>query len=358
MSVPKVSVIVPMYNTEAFLPICVESIRGQTLSDIEIILVDDASPDACGWMADEYAKKDPRIKVVHHDINKGLGPARNTGISVACGEYVGFVDSDDWVEPKMFERLYSSGAGLCADVVFGGRKWISGNRVIRVLEHPFAGCVFRGEREIFQLRRAFYGFGFGEERACCVSITVCTAVYRRAFLRETGITFENIYAEDRFFNTSVCCAARVAACISGSDYCYRREGQESITNSFDATTAGKVLRFLNCLVRDAKGESEAYREECLIRAYRSAIDFSRALIGLIESSDLNRHEKHSYAQTIFCDSTIKEACLNYPLRYLPATKAFFCLCQRMKLVSPVLLLAWVNRAIKNLNGISRQSLRG
>ena len=104
---PKVSIIVPVYNVEKYLDRCMESLLGQTLKDIEIILVDDGSPDNCPQMCDEYAKRDSRVKVVHKE-NAGLGYARNSGLEVATGEYVAFVDSDDYVEYDMYERLYEA----------------------------------------------------------------------------------------------------------------------------------------------------------------------------------------------------------------------------------------------------------
>lgn len=98
MSTPKVSIIVPIYNVEKYLNKCVDSLINQTLKEIEIILVDDGSKDSSGLIADSYAEKDKRITVIHQ-CNAGLGPARNSGMKVASGEYIGFVDSDDWVKP-------------------------------------------------------------------------------------------------------------------------------------------------------------------------------------------------------------------------------------------------------------------
>lgn len=92
MENPKVSIIVPIYNVEKYLDRCMESLLNQTLEDIEIIMVDDGSPDNCPKMCDEYAKKDARIKVVHKK-NGGLADARNAGLDVATGKYVAFVDS-------------------------------------------------------------------------------------------------------------------------------------------------------------------------------------------------------------------------------------------------------------------------
>ena len=103
---PKVSVIVPIYNVEKYLDRCVTSIVNQTLHDIEIILVDDGSPDNCPQMCDEWAERDSRIRVVHKK-NEGLGYARNSGMDLARGEYIAFVDSDDYVNENTYKKLGS-----------------------------------------------------------------------------------------------------------------------------------------------------------------------------------------------------------------------------------------------------------
>ena len=101
---PKLSIIVPVYKVERYIERCISSLRNQTLTDIEIILVDDGSPDLCPQLCDEYAQKDSRIKVIHK-ANAGLGYARNSGLEIATGEYVAFVDSDDWLTEKYLEIL-------------------------------------------------------------------------------------------------------------------------------------------------------------------------------------------------------------------------------------------------------------
>lgn len=106
---PLVSVIVPVYGVEPFLDRCVESIVGQTYKNLQIILVDDGSPDNCPAMCDAWAEKDSRIQVIHKE-NGGLSDARNAGLAVADGEYIGFVDSDDWLDPRFFEVLYQAAA--------------------------------------------------------------------------------------------------------------------------------------------------------------------------------------------------------------------------------------------------------
>lgn len=102
---PEISIIVPVYNTEKYLDRCIRSITKQTFSDFELILVDDGSKDNSGFICDEWEKKDSRIKVIHQE-NAGAGAARNVGLSMAIGNYIGFVDSDDWIEPQMYEVLY------------------------------------------------------------------------------------------------------------------------------------------------------------------------------------------------------------------------------------------------------------
>lgn len=116
MQNPMISIIVPVYKVEKYLSKCVESILAQTFADFELILVDDGSPDSCGSICDEYALKDSRIKVIHKK-NGGLSDARNAGIVVAKGEYLAFIDSDDYIAPDMYETLYNLAQTHCADMV-------------------------------------------------------------------------------------------------------------------------------------------------------------------------------------------------------------------------------------------------
>lgn len=113
-----VSVIVPVYKVEPYLCKCVDSILAQTYQNLEIILVDDGSPDACGAICDEYAKQDSRITVIHKP-NGGLSDARNAGLDVMTGKYVAFVDSDDWIMPRMYETLLQMLKQFQADIAFG-----------------------------------------------------------------------------------------------------------------------------------------------------------------------------------------------------------------------------------------------
>ncbi len=115
----KISVIVPVYNVENYLKKCIDSILNQTLEDIEIILVNDGSTDSCKEICDEYARKDNRIKVIHKP-NEGLSMARNAGIREARGQYIGFVDSDDYIAWDMYEMLYQNIITYNADISICG----------------------------------------------------------------------------------------------------------------------------------------------------------------------------------------------------------------------------------------------
>lgn len=111
---PEISIIVPIYKTESYLERCINSILNQSFTDFELILVDDGSPDSCPQICDAWAKKDKRICVIHKE-NGGLSSARNAGIYITRGNYIGFVDSDDWIAPDMYEMLYNSATKHNAD---------------------------------------------------------------------------------------------------------------------------------------------------------------------------------------------------------------------------------------------------
>ena len=133
----KVSVIVPIYNIKQYLPRCIDSIRNQTLKDIEIILIDDGSTDGSSEICDQYAAVDPRVRVLHKE-NEGLSAARNDGIQMARADYIMFVDGDDWVEPEFCELPYRAAVGNNVDAVSFLHVTVSENGVKEK-------CSFRGE---------------------------------------------------------------------------------------------------------------------------------------------------------------------------------------------------------------------
>ena len=118
-----ISIIVPIYNVELYLRRCVYSLITQTYKKIEIILVDDGSPDRCGEICDEYAKADSRVRVIHK-TNGGLSSARNAALDIATGDYIMFVDSDDWIESNCCEELVKKIMEYNADIVAFGLNYV------------------------------------------------------------------------------------------------------------------------------------------------------------------------------------------------------------------------------------------
>lgn len=119
---PELSIIVPVYKVEKYLPRCIDSILAQTFGDFELVLIDDGSPDGCGRICDEYARKDKRIVVIHQK-NMGVSAARNAGLDIARGRYIGFVDSDDWIEPQMYEVMMDAIRENGADMAVCGVRY-------------------------------------------------------------------------------------------------------------------------------------------------------------------------------------------------------------------------------------------
>ena len=145
-----ISVIVPVYKVEAYLHRCIDSILGQTFSDFELILVDDGSPDGCGAICDGYAARDSRVRVLHQE-NRGVSAARNKGVGIAAGEYVTFVDGDDWIAPEYLEILYSNARRFRAEVSVCDTKWVE--------VYPAASAEFPNNSRGFDRREAIREYG-------------------------------------------------------------------------------------------------------------------------------------------------------------------------------------------------------
>lgn len=140
-----ISIVVPVYKVEPYLDKCISSIVNQTYKNLEIILVDDGSPDNCPAMCDAWAEKDNRIRVIHKP-NGGLSDARNAGMSVATGELMAFVDSDDWIAPDMYEKLYHRLTEDGSDIAACGVQMVwEDNTPPRMLTRPGSRTLNRDE---------------------------------------------------------------------------------------------------------------------------------------------------------------------------------------------------------------------
>ena len=171
---PKISVIVPVYNVEAYLEKCLDSIRAQTYPDFEAILVDDASTDRSGEICSRYAEQDARLQVIHLPVNGGLSAARNKGMEQAAGVFVSFLDSDDYIEPDLLKRLYQSISESGADISICGTYGINGGGVPASLysREETVKCLARREPFLWTAWGKLYSLEQArrhpfEERAYC-----------------------------------------------------------------------------------------------------------------------------------------------------------------------------------------------
>lgn len=215
MANTEISIIVPIYNVEKYINKCIDSIIAQTYTDIEIILVDDGSPDKCPQICDDYAAKDPRIKVIHK-TNGGLSDARNTGIEAACGRYIGFVDGDDCIKPDMYERLYN--ALISADADIAAANFIYVDEKYTPIEDKNKSMPMKDEvisgRTAFERTLEDKGWYY---------VTIWNKLYKKEIFEDIRFPVGKIH-EDEFVAHRIYAGTAKAACIEYSGYMYVQRG--------------------------------------------------------------------------------------------------------------------------------------
>lgn len=230
---PKVSIIVPIYKVEKYLDKCMQSLINQTLKDIEIIMVDDGSPDRCPQMCDEYAKQDNRVKVIHQK-NVGLGYARNSGLDVAFGEYVAFVDSDDFVDTMMFEIMYSRAKKENSDIVYCNHFiYLSNLNQVKEPQKPLVtDTTFRGDEIIDEVLKNMIASSPQERSDRKYYMSVWRGIFKRKIVEGLRFVSEREYlSEDIFFQAEVLQKASVVTIINERLY-YYRENEVSLTHKY------------------------------------------------------------------------------------------------------------------------------
>lgn len=212
-----ISVIVPVYKVEKYLPQCVESIQNQTYRDLEIILVDDGSPDGCPQICDAYAKKDDRIKVIHQ-ANKGLSGARNAGLNMATGEYIAFVDSDDFILPHMFEILHQemmaakAALGICSYVKVDANGKSQDN-ISPIKDEVLTG--YEVLKKLPQEKGWYY-------------ITVWNKLYKKELFDNLRFP-EGCMHEDEMIIHKILLACKTVVTVAEKMYCYRNTENSLMT---------------------------------------------------------------------------------------------------------------------------------
>lgn len=261
--VPKVSVVIPVYKVEEYLEKCLDSVVGQSLRDIEIICVDDGSPDRCGEICHRYAKNDKRIKVIHQE-NQGLSAARNTGIEHATGDYIAFVDSDDWLHPNFLEVLYR----LCVDNAClisrcGLQKLYSEDEA--VTEYRCDGEIVTGKDMI---HRRFEANGW-------MQVVAWNKLYHRSVFSDIRYPHGKIH-EDEFTTYRTYWKAEHVAYTDCKLYYYRQRGDSIMGRGFNE----KSLHVI-----------EAYEESAEFFRQRDQWLYRKSLISL--ASAISRCRKNA-----------------------------------------------------------------
>lgn len=215
---PEISVIVPVYRAEDFLEKCVASILGQTFSDLEVLLVDDGSPDNSGALCDKLARQDPRVRVFHKE-NGGVSSARNLGMAQARGTYLAFADADDWLPPDALAALYAALTQAGGDTA-GGPHW----RVeVNGAQEQESGALPPGVYGPAEIRAGIVDRLLGERMGKPGQVLngfVWRFLFSRDIVQRENITFAGAYLEDELFLLEYFCHAQKLAMVAQPVYCY------------------------------------------------------------------------------------------------------------------------------------------
>ncbi|MBQ9737111.1 MAG: glycosyltransferase [Clostridia bacterium] len=257
---PLISVIVPIYKVEEYLDKCLESILAQTYKNLEIILADDGSPDNCPKICDEYAAKDERIRVIHKE-NGGLSDARNAGLEIATGDYIAFVDSDDYILPDMYEKLYKAIEENKADMsICNYVKVDESGKVISQNEKAFIKKGVLTPSEAMAILLENQGGGY---------IVAWNKLYKREIFKELRFEKGRLH-EDEFFIHHAYGKCRKIACIEDGLYMYLQRGA-SITGSTANIRRLDVGLAMLDRYRFFKESYPALAKEQAVKAYAGAI---------------------------------------------------------------------------------------
>lgn len=216
---PKISIIVPVYKVENYIRKCINSILNQTFTDFELILINDGSPDQCGEICDHYASLDAKVKVIHKE-NGGQASARNMGLDIAKGDYIGFIDSDDYIENDMLEFLYQNAVKYDADVVECGINIVNGKNVQRIQNN--------NEFELGDHVLALKGLLDNGYRN-----SVCNKLYKKEIFE--SLRFPNKLYEDGFLAFKIYYLVKKYVFIGKSKYYYVQRNESTMSKQENFT---------------------------------------------------------------------------------------------------------------------------
>ena len=319
---PKVSIIVPIYNVEKYLDRCMMSLINQTLRDIEIIMVDDGSPDRCPQMCDEYARRDSRIKVIHKE-NGGLGYARNSGLEIAIGEYIAFVDSDDYVDTTMYETLYDNAVKRNSDVIFCGFKKEFKEGQFLTINECDKPVDFIDRKKIDEIALDFIASAPYCKEQYKYEMSVWHSIYRHEIIKENQLRFisERQYiSEDLPFQLDFFSKAQTVSFIPDIFYVYCFN-----TGSLTKNYRKDMFDRIKALHRLINSKIEAIDVDGL-RNKRLFIGSVRAITRMISASPISFVQKRNYVKDIFDDEIWRDIRSVYKTSYLPIHQKIMLLC--------------------------------
>ena len=229
MKLPKITIIVAVYNTEKYLHKCVQSIVNQTYQNLEIFLVDDGSTDSSTDICDEFANIDKRIKVIHK-TNEGQGSARNLALEAATGEWIGFVDSDDWIVADMYEFLLAKALAENADIVECGWKKVSVDGSV--------AFTTPSESRIIDREKAIHGLVYGGVEG--VNTSVCNKFFRKSCIANIRFPQVRAYEDDEFIHKVIWNAGNIS--INGeAKYNYLSRPESTMTAGFNLNKLALII---------------------------------------------------------------------------------------------------------------------
>lgn len=270
----QLSCIAPVYNVEQYLDACVESLLRVSSIRMEIILVDDGSIDSSPGIVDRYASENPHIKVVRQ-ANRGLSAARNHGMEVACGEYIAFVDSDDWINPEQLTTLYRKAIRDKADVILGNVRYVAPDEPeyspFLPLPESIVGKVLLGETCFVEFIRSGKFVPM-----------VCSYLYRREWLEQNNLYFEPVVHEDELWSVQALCLAERVVCTDWPFYYYRQR-PGSIMNTLETgKRINSLLHIANRILRFAGRFDKGEKREVWSMVYVKAAQLYKLAFGLLD----------------------------------------------------------------------------
>lgn len=320
---PKVSVIIPCYKVEKYLDRCVESVINQTLKDLEIILVDDESPDHVPEICDEWALKDARIKVIHKK-NGGLGMACNSGIEVATGKYVAFLDSDDWIDANMYQTMYDTAEKHQVQMVFTGLRRVDTNgNVIGYLTHKEKFQIYEGKNEIDGLACDLVAseVSLAAERTLQMSAKV--VLYSKSTIDENHLRFvseREVMSEDMHFNLNMLSHSQCVCVVPRFFYNYRCT-TGSITQKVDLDQFERIKSLYFFTLKEC--QILGIEENIYQRIQRFFIGYVRNYIRVVCRSKSSISEQIRIIQMIVNDPVWNIIWLSYPIHVAPLKQRLF-----------------------------------